>query len=506
MRSQLKNIIFAAAVFGLCLEMFPAGNILDGAKVQCAVSQDGRQGEWQTELELNQVGTYKVSIRAVFNVEDPGDIAFLKLDKPKAVGNWSLNGRTFEWLLKDVRYSSVTGIPGSFLVKGENVLEASDDVRITSHRDKVYSQTVRCSEISLVPQSGRDFSLAIGPVLGNAGKDFFTVKCIGSMPAKITLSVDGRKMTSENGFYHEFNVEGLKPSTEYEFLLSSQVEGTAAETVCGSYKVRTLPDSGKLFFISVGDAQLNPKVWGEISEIARKESPMFHLRTGDLVQNGRDFNMWVDEFWKPAVSLSSTVPAFCVFGNHEENSSLFLKMFSTPGNRKTWYQEIGPVLLVGADIYDLEGRTFPEYLAYIEGILSKSKAKFIFLLNHSPAWSSANHGGNEQSREIFKLLEKYNGTAMLSGHEHCYERTEPGKGTSIIVSGGAGAPLYAQKNIEKNPFSKVFFQEYNYLTFTVEGDTCTMKAIALGDKETFGKQPPREIDSVTWQAREMDMR
>lgn len=503
MRNRFLKVLFSVAISsGICVSVFSAGNILDGSRVLCSLQQkDQKEPDWKTEINLSEEGKFNVSIRAVFNLDNPDDMRFLKLEKPNFVGKWSLNGKSFDWIQPDVRYSCITGIPASFLKKGENVLEASDEVAITSYRGKIYSRTIKCSEISLEPQTENDFALTIGPVLGNAGKDFFTVKCISNLSAKLAISVDGRKLESAKGFYHDFTVSGLKPFTEYEYLVSASFDGSPSVHGCGAYKVRTLPEDGRLFFISVGDAQGNPKTWGEISEIIRRKSPMFYLRTGDSVQDGRYFDFWADEFWKPAKPLCTTVPGFYVFGNHEENTSLFMKIFATPGNRKTWHQELGPLLLIGADIYDMEGRTLPEYLEYIDGLLSKSKAKFIFLLNHAPAWSSAAHGGNDTSKEIFKLLEKHKATAMLSGHEHCYERSEPGNGTSMIVSGGGSANLYSQKNIDKNPFSKVFVQEYNYLAFTIEGDTCEMKAFAMGDKSTFGKEPHREIDSRTWKAR-----
>lgn len=498
----LMILLIIAISSEMCVSVLSAGSILDSSKVLCSLQmKDQKEPEWKQEINLTEEGRFFVSIRAVFNVDNPGEMCFLKLEKPNFIGKWTLNGKGFDWIQPDVRYSCITGIPASFLKKGENLLEASDEVAVTSYRGKTFSRTVRCSEIRLEPQTERDFALTIGPVLGNAGKDFFTVKCISNLPAKLAVSVDGRKLESVKGFYHDFTVSGLKPSSEYEYAVSASLDDSPAALGCGAYKVRTLPEDGGLFFISVGDAQGNPKIWGEISEIIRKKSPMFYLRTGDSVQDGRYFDFWTDEFWKPAKALCSSVPGFYAFGNHEENTSIFLKIFATPEKRKTWYQEIGSLLLVGADIYDMEGRTLPEYLDYIDGILSKAKAKFIFFLNHAPAWSSAAHGGNDTSKEIFKLLEKHKVTAMLSGHEHCYERSEPGNGTSMIVSGGGSASLYSQKNIEKNPFSKVFVQEYNYLAFTIEGDICEMKAYALGDKNTFGKEPSREIDSRTWKAR-----
>jgi len=92
------------------------------------------------------------------------------------------------------------------------------------------------------------------------------------------------------------------------------------------------------------------------------------------------------------------------------------------------------------------------------------------------------------------LLKKYNATAMFAGHDHCYERSEPEEGVTMIISGGAGAPTYGKsKDAEKqNPYSKVFARQRHYCLLTVDGDVCTMKVF---------RPNGTMIDTRSWTAR-----
>jgi hypothetical protein len=59
-----------------------------------------------------------------------------------------------------------------------------------------------------------------------------------------------------------------------------------------------------------------------------------------------------------------------------------------------------------------------------------------------PYSSHPGRTGNGQLRDLLPLLERRGVTAVLSAHDHYYERGLSPQGVTYVISGGAGAPLY----------------------------------------------------------------
>ena len=334
-----------------------------------------------------------------------------------------------------------------------------------------------------------------GPVLGCAGPDFFTVAIRTTVPAAVTLKVGEKSYASPAGLIHTFRAEGLKPATRYEYVLTATQAGAARPVTSGPYAVQTLAGEGegKLVFVALGDSRTQPKVWQRVAAAAQKAQPAFVIHTGDLVGKGTEDALWDEQFWAPAKELLATIPFYMVFGNHEQKAPLAYRLFVTPSGKSNWTQQIGPVFLIGVDLYLESWKEDSANAKWLEETLKSNRAPFVFLVGHAPAWSSGSHGNNKQVQQvIFARLEKYKATAMIAGHDHCYERSEPGNGTTMLTTGGGGAGLYRDVHAKDNPHSKVFKSVYNYLVFTVVGDTCRMRALT-----PEGEQ----LDACEWEAR-----
>ena len=227
-----------------------------------------------------------------------------------------------------------------------------------------------------------------------------------------------------------------------------------------------------------------------------------------MVANGRHDTSWDTEFLGPARELFSVTPLYPVEGNHELESPILDDLFYTAapqGRGLTWAQQVGAVLLISIDGAKSYAPGTDNH-AWLERTLAESDAKFIFLLSHYPSWGSNRYGGVDANGKPFDgktqqgqvvlipLLAKYDGTAMLTGHDHFYERSEPPDGVTAIICGGGGGRLDGRRDgwENVNPHSRAYASRHHYLIFDVRGDTCTMKAHALnGDL----------IDTRTWPAR-----
>jgi hypothetical protein len=353
-----------------------------------------------------------------------------------------------------------------------------------------------------------DLKFQTEPVLGYAGKDFFTVSCRVNIPAEVTLTVNNRKLVSKPALLHRFTVKRLKSDTEYSYSMTAQITcGKVKSVTTGPFSVKTFPEKAPFKFAVLGDSRTYPKDWKKVADATLKEKPIFSMFVGDMITNGRIDKMWDKEYFTPAKEFLATIPYFSVIGNHEGNCPLLPLMLQTPreNGAKNWSQQIGPILLIGID-GDMNWSRDGKLAKWLENTLAKSKAKFIFLGSHYPAWTSGGHGSlNKDKRPkeksikqaqdtIMPLLKKYNAAAMFSGHDHFYERSEPDNGVTMIVTGGAGAPLRDKTHHAEiqNPYSVVFKKELHFCLISVEDDKCTMTVLTPQGKE---------LDKRSWNAR-----
>ena len=502
-------------VFGMILSetVFAGDNLLADASRSISLHKDKTSTVWQKALSFEKKGNNPVIFRARFRVENPKIFSSLMLKKPIYIRNLTLNGKTVPKPMKGMYYKSITGIPVSLLKKGTNELLVSWTQRVRIRKDK------KTSKVSIVPKqidsaklnisllglTPSDLAFQTGPILGYAGKSFFTLSCRVNMPAEVVLQVDKRQFVSKPALLHSFKVEGLKTNTKYNYSLKTRITPKGKFSVSsGPYSVRTLTGGEKFKFAVLGDSRTRPKDWAKVAVATLKARPEFSVFVGDMVSSGRHDYQWDEQYFSPAKEYFATIPYYAIIGNHEQNAPLFTRIFQTPGG-KNWSQKIGSVLLIGID-GAMDWNKGSKLTKWLENLLAKSKSKFIFLFSHYPAWSSGGHGrlnAKGQPRErnmrlsrnvIMPLLKKYEATAMFAGHDHIYERSEPKEGISMIVTGGAGAPLYGKvKNAKiQNPYSKVFARKFHYCILEIDGDICMMKVFTPNGKK---------IDERIWKAR-----
>lgn len=491
-----------------------SADLLAGANRSVSCVENKTASAWQKVLVFEEAGKHPVAFRAVFQVDNPTRFTSLVLKKSLHIKDLTLNGKTIPKPIEGMIYKAIPGIPASLLKKGSNELRATWTQQIKTREDK------KTSKVSIVPSqlNSTDIDIRLfgltatalafqtGPILGYAGTDFFTVTCRINISAEAVLEVNDQQYVSKPALLHFFKATDLIPNTQYRYSLKARLPSKPDIVVSPGvpYQVRTLPADGKFVFAVLGDSRSHPDAWARVAAAVVRAQPAFSVFVGDMVLNGRIDHQWDEEHLSPAKDFFATIPYYAIIGNHEKDCPLFTQIFPTPGG-KNWSQEIGSVLFIGIDgaMDWASGSTLTKWL---EAILAKSKAKFIFLASHYPAWTSGPHGSlgeDGRPREgpirvaqdvLMPLLKKYDAAAMFAGHEHFYERSEPDEGVTMIITGGAGAPLYGKvKNLEKqNPYSKIFAKKYHYCLFTVDGDVCTMKVFT---------PEGNVIDTRAWTAR-----
>ena len=106
-----------------------------------------------------------------------------------------------------------------------------------------------------------------------------------------------RVESEEQKRIQEVRIEGLKPETQYFYWVESvDSEGNVIESDVKTFQTASKPETPFAFAV-ISDTQGNPKVNGAIAKLAWAHRPNFLLHPGDLVDQGRMGDDWIDEFF-----------------------------------------------------------------------------------------------------------------------------------------------------------------------------------------------------------------
>lgn len=307
--------------------------------------------------------------------------------------------------------------------------------------------------------------------------------------------------------HHIFSLENLTPGTLYQYEIRT---GKAHSS--GKRSFRTLPLAPKKYkIIAMGDSRTQPQIWRKVAEQVRvmEKDALFMLGTGDYPFDGRQYRLWVDQFFTPGRELLASKPLWPAIGNHESTRTLdgelaipeshYFSLFELPGNER-WYRvdyQYLTLLYLDSNTHFKPGSEQYEWL-YQE--LRSVRNRFTVLVFHHATYSSGLHSGkdslgkpvewpiDEGRRFLAPLFEMYGVDLVLNGHDHLYERSEK-NGVVYVVTGGAGAPLYAI-NAHENPYQKKAVSTHHYLRIDVTAKQLNLTAIELGGAEIDRKVIP----------------
>jgi tartrate-resistant acid phosphatase type 5 len=140
---------------------------------------------------------------------------------------------------------------------------------------------------------------------------------------------------------------------------------------------------------------------------------------------------------------------FPSLGNHDyytDNARPYLEYFDLPGNGRYYDFTWGPVHLfaINANYQEPDGVGRSSIQAsWLRERLAESQLPWKIVYMHHPPYSSGFHGSIEWVRWPYK---EWGATALLSGHDHTYERLSV-DGFPYFVNGLGGGARYPFKNI-----------------------------------------------------------
>jgi len=423
----------------------------------------------------------------------------------------ALNDQEIVLPLEGMLYETVPGIDAGLLRPGANTLV----VDLTVFNSSRESDMLFAPVISLTALRGSDLEFRTGPLLGAFDEQSFAVTCRTNMPARVSVyRVEDAELPrdlgdlepvaeTDLGLRHRLRVPRGSPGVAELYAVVAERDGFTVST-----SIRPpVPRDSALRFVALGDSRTHVEDWQRVATAAVESRPDLLIHVGDMVANGRRDWEWEEQFWRPGRALLGRVPVYAVIGNHEEEAPLYDELFFTPsedGRARNWAQELGGVLLIGIDGRQ-DWSVGSDNALWLEGTLARSAARFKFLFNHYPGYSSSNHGrldddghpverpAREAREVVIPILTRYGATAMVAGHDHVYERSELPGGVTAITCAGGGAPLYEKtEDAERqNPYSEVHASRHHFCLFEADSDSVTLRALS----------PEGElIDARTWRA------
>lgn len=321
-------------------------------------------------------------------------------------------------------------------------------------------------------------------------------------PARLTVTGPGgeRVLDVPAARISEAVVDQLQPESRYRYKV--EVAGTSWE---GEFA--TAPPVGKdvpFTFLVVGDSRFYVEQHRRVVERMSQEVPDFVLGTGDMVDEGSREDQWQQYFDVESSFLRDNV-YFPAVGNHDRQgrgrtADTYRAYFSVPenGNETERYYAFSYAnsrfLILDSNIYSF---ALTDQTSWMERELIAARqdptVKHVFVVMHHPPFSISLHGGAKDLRDRWTpLFEKYQVSAVFSGHDHVYSRAEH-EGIRYFVTGGGGAPLYPRKP-KSNPIdleaTKKFERTLHFLRVNITSRRVEITAVRA-DGTT--------IETTTWQ-------
>jgi predicted phosphodiesterase len=285
----------------------------------------------------------------------------------------------------------------------------------------------------------------------------------------------------------EVTVDQLTPSSRYRYRVE-----TAGQRWNGEFATAPLVGTDAPFsFIVMGDTRNGVDSHRRVVERMAQEVPDFVVGTGDMVDDGSHQEQW-QQFFEVEHELLRDNVYFPAVGNHDRQgrgrtADSYRAFFSVPdngGDTERYYAfsyAAARFLVLDSNEYSF---ALTDQTAWLERELIAARqdplVRHVFVVMHHPPFSISLHGGSLDLRERWTpLFERYQVSAVFSGHDHVYERAEY-NAIHYFVSGGGGAPLYPRR---PNPSPvdleavKKFERSFHFLRVTVTGNRVEVTAI-----------------------------
>jgi phosphodiesterase/alkaline phosphatase D-like protein len=223
---------------------------------------------------------------------------------------------------------------------------------------------------------------------------------------------------------------------EFLGLIAAAVVPVHASTV--DVQLPLLPKS--LRFAVIGDSGTGERPQFQIGELMSQYLAKFPfdfvLMLGDNIYGSKTASGFRKKFEEPYKGLlDANVKFYAALGNHDHSDEIYYKPFNMNGKRYYNFHA------GNADFFALDSDYMdPAQVDWLQHQLSATTAAWKICFFHHPLYSHARfHGEDVDLRSRLEpIFQKYGVNAVLTGHQHVYERLKPQGGINYIVLGNSG--------------------------------------------------------------------
>lgn len=253
--------------------------------------------------------------------------------------------------------------------------------------------------------------------------------------------------------------------------------GTAAPT-------STPAEEASLSFAVIGDYGSGNQDEADVAALVSSWEPEFIITTGDNnyplgeegtidAHVGQFYHTYIYPYTGDYGEGADQNRFFPSLGNHDwytAGAQPYLDYFTLPGNERYYDFTWGPVhfFALNSDWNEPDGiRSDSQQAAWLQEKLAQSTSPWRIVYFHVAPYSSGMHGGTDVMQWPFK---EWGADAVLTGHDHTYERLLI-DGLPYFVNGVGGGAIYQFEDIVEG--SQVRYNE-NYGAMLVEATQSSM--------------------------------
>jgi tartrate-resistant acid phosphatase type 5 len=240
-------------------------------------------------------------------------------------------------------------------------------------------------------------------------------------------------------------------------------------------------------FAVIGDFGSAGSAERDVAELVKSWKPDFVITVGDdnypdgaASTIDRNIGQYYHEFiypYKGRYGAGATVNRFFPsLGNHDwhaEGATPYLDYFTLPGNERYYDFAWGPLHMfaIDSDDHEPDGNSSTSRQAlWLKSRLAASTAPWKLVYFHHPPYSSGQHGSTRRMQWPFR---QWGASAVLTGHDHDYERMLI-EGFPYFVVGAGGASLREFKTAVAG--SEMRYQaDYGAMLVTARADSLSFQ-------------------------------
>jgi hypothetical protein len=292
--------------------------------------------------------------------------------------------------------------------------------------------------------------------------------------------------TVDSDTIHHVELTGLQGDTHYYYRVISD-----GDTAVGYFM--TAPHATDSFsIIAYGDSRTQYWMHNRIVHQFMEYTPRLVLNAGDLVRDG-EYWEWDVQYFGPVSTAIFRTPFIACVGNHDADTSsippyftfdLFRELMAFPGNELYFSFDYGPIHLtvLNSEVAWQYGPE-TEQTQWLMEDMASAEQPYRIAMFHKPPYTSGGHDSNMLIREHWCPIFRSNHVQMvINGHNHFYQRCEPGDGVVYVITGGGGAVgLYTPTYDSSYVMSAL--RAHHFLRLDVSPDSIYVTAIDTSETE-----------------------